>query len=91
MHRQPRGGGHDDKAHPPIHPTRAAPPASESNWSPPKQKVYEFVVRSFLATCSAPAIGLETNVDVAIANEEFSARGAYEGTRVPNYGVSCQY
>jgi hypothetical protein len=26
MWRQPPGGGHDDKAHPPIHPTRLAGP-----------------------------------------------------------------
>jgi hypothetical protein len=27
----PRAGGHDDKAHPPIHPTRYTP--GEANWS----------------------------------------------------------
>ncbi|MCI23677.1 DNA topoisomerase 3-alpha-like, partial [Trifolium medium] len=29
--RNPRGGGHDDKAHPPIHPTKFS--AGESGWS----------------------------------------------------------
>jgi len=29
--RNPRGGGHDDQAHPPIHPTKFS--AGESGWS----------------------------------------------------------
>lgn len=43
----PRGGGNDDKAHPPIHPTRYSP--GEPDWSNDKRQLYEFVVRSFLA------------------------------------------
>lgn len=45
--RHPRSGGHDDKAHPPIHPTKWS--AGEGGWDRDKQKVYEFVVRHFLA------------------------------------------
>ncbi len=41
----PRGGGHDDKAHPPIHPTKAG----DSQWPPEKKRVYEYIVRHFLA------------------------------------------
>jgi hypothetical protein len=33
MWQAPRAGGHDDKAHPPIHPTRYYS-ASENGWSP---------------------------------------------------------
>lgn len=43
----PGNGGHDDQAHPPIHPTRYT--AGESAWSPQKMRLYEFIVRHFLA------------------------------------------
>ena len=32
MWQPPRAGGHDDKAHPPIHPTRHS--AGEADWGP---------------------------------------------------------
>jgi Topoisomerase IA len=35
-----------------------------------EQKVYEFIVRHFLACCSKDAEGLETIVDVDIAGEK---------------------
>ena len=69
----PRGGGHDDHAHPPIHPTRWS--AGEANWSPDKARLYEFIVRSFLASCSKPAVGFQTTVDIRIAEERFSTTG----------------
>ena len=130
MWRVPRGGGHDDKAHPPIHPTRHT--AGEDRWVavvkkllqlvylpviacyrllvaevyrllvvaccrlpssaipklhddsfhdcsvpflyPPyfswcndKRRLYEFVVRSFLACCSLDAVGYEMAVEVDVA------------------------
>lgn len=43
-------------------------------------RLYEFIVRSFLATCSKPAVGFETRVEVDIAEELFDARGALPGT-----------
>ena len=43
----PGSGGHDDQAHPPIHPTRYT--AGESVWSSDKARLYEFIVRHFLA------------------------------------------
>ena len=46
--RTPRSGGHDDKAHPPIHPT-APPPAGLQGV---EKQVYEFVARHFLACVS---------------------------------------
>ncbi|XP_057856163.2 DNA topoisomerase 3-alpha isoform X2 [Cryptomeria japonica] len=71
--RNPGNGGHDDKAHPPIHPTKFS--AGESNWSPDHKKLYELVVRHFLACVSQPALGAGTTVDIDIAGEKFSASG----------------
>ncbi|XP_042481124.1 zinc finger CCCH domain-containing protein 48-like [Macadamia integrifolia] len=72
--RNPTGGGHDDKAHPPIHPTKFS--GGESGWSQDHhQRLYELVVRHFLACVSQPAIGAETTVEIDIAGESFSASG----------------
>ncbi|CAI9102586.1 OLC1v1000877C1 [Oldenlandia corymbosa var. corymbosa] len=71
--RNPGNGGHDDKAHPPIHPTRFS--NGESNWTQQHHKVYELVVRHFLACVSQPAKGAETAVHVDIAGEKFSSTG----------------
>jgi DNA topoisomerase III len=70
--RQPRNGPHNDQAHPPIHPVNhvaAATLAVED------RKVYEFVVRRFLACCSDDAKGQTTTVDLDLAGERFSATG----------------
>ncbi|XP_021921836.1 DNA topoisomerase 3-alpha [Zootermopsis nevadensis] len=66
----PRAGKKSDQAHPPIHPTKhtAALQGDE-------KRVYEFVVRHFLACCSKDAEGLETVVDIDIAGEKFVANG----------------
>ncbi|KDD75366.1 DNA topoisomerase, partial [Helicosporidium sp. ATCC 50920] len=66
----PRGGGHDDKAHPPIHPT-----AAYRGDMGDKARLYEFVVRHFLACCSADAEGEETRVQVKCGGEGFHATG----------------
>lgn len=71
----PRGGGHDDHAHPPIHPTRWSAPDANQGWHPDKRRLYEFIVRSFLASCSKPAVGFETQVEFAIAEESFRTTG----------------
>ncbi|CAL8463456.1 g2990 [Coccomyxa elongata] len=71
----PRGGGHDDHAHPPIHPTRWSAPDANQGWHPDKRRLYEFIVRSFLASCSKPAVGFETQVEFAIAAESFRTTG----------------
>lgn len=69
---QPREGRHDDKAHPPIHPiTYAAPSALTSD----EGRLYEYVVRRFLACCSDDAKGMATDVDVVFGDEEFSTQG----------------
>ncbi|XP_045448692.1 DNA topoisomerase 3-alpha [Melitaea cinxia] len=66
----PRQGNKSDQAHPPIHPTKYAP-----NLSGNEQRLYEFIVRSFLACCSKDAQGQETTVHIEVAKETFSASG----------------
>ena len=61
------------QAHPPIHPTKHT--AGESNWPSEKTRLYEFIVRSFLATCSKPAVGFETRLEICVAGEGFSTTG----------------
>ncbi|GMK55375.1 hypothetical protein CspeluHIS016_0204310 [Cutaneotrichosporon spelunceum] len=67
---RPRMGRKNDKAHPPIHPTAAA-----INIDTDERRVYEFVTRRFLASCSSDAKGKETSVEIEIAGEYFSASG----------------
>ncbi|KAK8951975.1 hypothetical protein KSP39_PZI003183 [Platanthera zijinensis] len=71
--RNPSNGGHDDKAHPPIHPTKSS--SGEPGWTEDHKRLYEFVVRHFLACVSQPAIGAGTTVEIDIAGEQFSATG----------------
>ncbi|XP_072168327.1 DNA topoisomerase 3-alpha-like [Diadema setosum] len=66
----PRQGTKTDHAHPPIHPIKHA-----SNLQGNEQRVYELVVRHFLACCSQDAQGKETIVAITIASEEFTATG----------------
>ena len=66
----PRRGSKSDQAHPPIHPIKYA-----SHLQGDEKKVYEFIVRHFLACCSKDAQGMETNVDVNVREEQFSASG----------------
>ncbi|KAK7319115.1 hypothetical protein RJT34_03828 [Clitoria ternatea] len=102
--RHPRGGGHDDNAHPPIHPTKFSP--GESGWSQDHRKLYELVVRHFLACVSKPAVGAETTVEIDIAGELFSACGrvileknyldvyqfeSWGGSMIPTYTVGQQF
>ncbi|ONL93974.1 DNA topoisomerase 3-alpha [Zea mays] len=102
--RNPSNGGHDDKAHPPIHPTKFS--EGERNWSPDHTRLYEFVVRHFLACCSQPAVGAETTVEIDIAGEQFNASGrvilaknyldvyrfdSWGGTLLPTYNIGQQF
>uniref|UniRef100_A0A6Q2Y6L8 DNA topoisomerase n=1 Tax=Esox lucius TaxID=8010 RepID=A0A6Q2Y6L8_ESOLU len=66
----PRQGTKTDQAHPPIHPTKYTD-ALQGN----EQRLYEFIVRHFLACVSQDAMGQETVVDLDIADERFSANG----------------
>ncbi|XP_067390368.1 DNA topoisomerase 3-alpha [Emydura macquarii macquarii] len=66
----PRNGTKSDQAHPPIHPTKYT-----CNLQGTEQRLYEFIVRHFLACCSEDAKGQETTVEIDIANERFVAHG----------------
>ncbi|KAG8214045.1 DNA topoisomerase [Butyriboletus roseoflavus] len=66
----PRRGKNNDKAHPPIHPT-----AHNANLGGDEKKVYDFITRRFLASCSKDAEGSETTVDVVYGGEEFYVTG----------------
>ncbi|CAG8485597.1 16731_t:CDS:10 [Cetraspora pellucida] len=68
--RTPRNGSHNDQAHPPIHPTLYA-----SDLTGDEQRVYEFVVRRFLACCSDHAVGHETIIEIKLWEEKFTAKG----------------
>ncbi|KAI1795621.1 DNA topoisomerase [Ganoderma leucocontextum] len=66
----PRRGKKDDHAHPPIHPT-----AHAGNLAGDEKRVYEYIARRFLASCSKDALGWQTTVDVKYGEEEFYATG----------------
>jgi len=68
---QPRQGRNNDKAHPPIHPVNFATPNALSNQD--ERKVYEFVVRRFLACCSEDAKGSRDEVGILYGTEMFNA------------------
>lgn len=69
---QPREGRHDDKAHPPIHPiTYAAPTVLNHD----EGRLYEYVVRRFLACCSEDAKGMATEIELQYGEELFNAHG----------------
>ncbi|XP_021734600.1 DNA topoisomerase 3-alpha-like isoform X1 [Chenopodium quinoa] len=102
--KNPGSGGHDDKAHPPIHPTKFS--AGESGWSQDHNNVYELVVRHFLACVSQPAVSAETTVEIDIAGEMFSASGrvilaknyldvyrfeSWGGSMIPTYMFGQQF
>ncbi|XP_017309955.1 DNA topoisomerase 3-alpha isoform X1 [Ictalurus punctatus] len=66
----PRNGNKSDQAHPPIHPTKYT-----NNLQGNEKRLYEFIVRHFLACCSKDAQGQEVTVEIDIAEEKFSASG----------------
>ena len=68
-----RVGTKDDKAHPPIHPVKLA--SIKELETPAEQKVYELLVRHFLASVSKDAVGEELKVQVSMADEIFKASG----------------
>ncbi|RAH80306.1 DNA topoisomerase III [Aspergillus japonicus CBS 114.51] len=70
--RTPRAGRHNDQAHPPIHPVCWVSPSA---LSADEKKVYEFVVRRFLACCSEDAKGQSTEIEIEYGNEMFHAKG----------------
>ncbi|KAI7803718.1 putative DNA topoisomerase 3-alpha [Triplophysa rosa] len=66
----PRNGNKSDQAHPPIHPTKYT-----NSLQGNEKRLYEFIVRHFLACCSKDAQGQEVIVEIEIAQERFSASG----------------
>jgi DNA topoisomerase-3 len=69
---QPRNGRNNDKAHPPIHPVNYVAPTSLND---NERRVYEFVVRRFLACCSEDAVGEATDVEIEYGGETFAVHG----------------
>jgi len=68
----PRSGRHNDQAHPPIHPICWVSP---NQLKADERRVYEFVVRRFLACCSEDAKGNKTEVELQYGEEIFHATG----------------
>jgi DNA topoisomerase-3 len=58
----PKSGGHDDQAHPPIHPTKSVALADLHN--PKERAIYELISRHFLACCAKDAKGDQTTVRI---------------------------
>ena len=69
---QPRNGRNNDKAHPPIHPVNYV---ASNSLNENERKVYEFVVRRFLACCSEDALGEATDIEIEYGGEIFNAHG----------------
>jgi DNA topoisomerase I len=59
--------------HPPIYPTQAIHPGALDG---PKRRVYELVVRRFLATFSPPMISESTRADIEAGSETYFVRGS---------------
>ena len=67
---RPRLGRKNDQAHPPIHPTSYATGLTGDD-----KRVYEFVTRRFLASCSKDATGQQTTVVAQMGEEAFHMTG----------------
>jgi DNA topoisomerase I len=59
--------------HPPIYPTQAIHPGALDG---PKRRVYELVVRRFLATFSPPMVTESTRADIEAGSETYFVRGS---------------
>lgn len=73
----PRDGGQDDQAHPPIHPLKQVSLADLADAD--EKRVYDMIVRHFLACCSKDARGHQSSVTLAVPTllgaERFKATG----------------
>ncbi|CAB4255181.1 similar to Saccharomyces cerevisiae YLR234W TOP3 DNA Topoisomerase III [Maudiozyma barnettii] len=69
----PRSGSHDDKAHPPIHPIIGL--GRDASITVNERRVYEYVVRHFLASCSEDGKGQMTSISLNWNDEIFNANG----------------
>jgi DNA topoisomerase I len=69
----PTRGKKESTDHPPIHPTQALHPGALEG---PKRRVYELIVRRFLATFSEPMITESTRADIEAGSELYFVRGS---------------
>ncbi|MCO5314813.1 MAG: DNA topoisomerase I [Solirubrobacterales bacterium] len=69
----PTRGKKHDAAHPPIHPTQALYPSALGDG--PKARVYDLIVRRFLATFGSPMITESTRADIEAGSETYFVRG----------------
>jgi DNA topoisomerase-1 len=70
----PTRGKKETTDHPPIYPTQAIHPGALGEG--PKRRVYELVVRRFLATFSPPMITESTRADIEAGSETYFVRGS---------------
>lgn len=69
----PSRGNKKTTDHPPIHPTEVVPPPGTLDER--KQRIYELVVRRFLATLADDAVMESTRIDLDVNGEPFVVRG----------------
>jgi DNA topoisomerase-1 len=69
----PTRGKKETTDHPPIHPTQAVDPNTLEG---PKRRVYELVVRRFLATFGEPLVSESTRADIEAGSETYFVRGS---------------
>jgi DNA topoisomerase-1 len=60
--------------HPPIHPTQAVHPNALGDG--PKRRVYELIVRRFIATFGPPMVTESTRADIEAGSESYFVRGS---------------
>lgn len=69
----PRKGMQDDNMHPPIHPVRLK--ENRNGLTKKEWKVYEIIVRHFLASVAKDAVCFQTYIQCDIRSEVFIATG----------------
>ncbi len=70
---KPTRGKKETTDHPPIHPTQAVHPGA---FEGPKRRVYELIVRRFLATFAPPMKTESTRADIQAGSESYFVRGS---------------
>jgi len=68
---KPNNGKKDDPAHPAIYPTGLVP----GDLKPRERKVYDLIVKRFMATFATAAVRETMNVKLDVNNENFSVKG----------------
>jgi DNA topoisomerase-1 len=71
---QPTRGKKETTDHPPIHPTQAIHPNALGDG--PKRRVYELIVRRFIATFGPPMVTESTRADIKAGSEDYFVRGS---------------